>query len=272
MSLAIGIPTYNRKRIVELHARSLCAAPMCDEASILVVDDASTQYGVDFLRSLYPVGTVVERRPENSGGADFATQDVLRRLTQTGAQHLLLLDSDMIVASDFAMELEALIADTDGFLSLFNSATHKVIGEAGPFLLKSSAGSAATIWRRDLALEVLENVPPGFNWDWRVSAYLLGSGRRICVTRQSLAQHLGFNEGFNSSSTFGDIGLGFAEGGSVNAYLMIEQLVLDAQARMQTLLDANDALKRRLRLIEAVTGVWLIRAIGKRFGSLRKPR
>lgn len=271
MSLAIGIPTYNRKRIVELHARSVCTARLPDDVPILVIDDASAEYDLDFLRSLYPPGTVVERRSMNSGGADFAAADVLRRLVATGADCLLLLDSDMVLASEFALEVEARLKGTDGLMSLFNSPTHAVVGEDGPLLVKASVGAAATVWSRELALEVLAKVPVGENWDWRFSEYLRSTGRRVYATRQSFAQHLGFNEGAHSNTLFGDIGLGFADSNPVNAYLMIEQLMLDGQMRAKALIEENALLRRRIRVLEAVTGVWTVRQ-AKRWLRLYRER
>src|SRR4051794_37163954 len=128
MKVAIGIPTYNRRHLVELHASSLCSSRLPSETALIVIDDASTDYDVAYLKSIYPEIAIIQRRSEKSAGADFATRDMMEQLVATGADALLLLDSDMIVAKNFLEMGIRLLRETDGVLSLFNTPSHPAVG------------------------------------------------------------------------------------------------------------------------------------------------
>src|SRR5262245_59439164 len=101
MKAAVGISTYNRRHLVELSAASLRSSSIRADTALIVIDDASTDYDVDYLRSIYPSFSDVRRRPRNSGGASFANRDVMRQLLETDADAVLLLDSDLLVSSNF---------------------------------------------------------------------------------------------------------------------------------------------------------------------------
>ena len=101
MKIAIGIPTYNRRYLVEMHAQSLCSARLPANTKIIVIDDCSADFDVGYLKTIYPENADIRRRSENSGGADFAARDLMVQLAETGADVFVLFDSDMIVASDF---------------------------------------------------------------------------------------------------------------------------------------------------------------------------
>ena len=258
MRVAIGVATYNRGDLVSMNARSLSRSRLLPDIDIVVVDDASTEFGVEFLKEVYPVGTDVQRRENNSGGADYALYDLLNRLVTTGADALVLLDSDMIVSADFAEKIFELLPLTNGILCLFNTTAHPAFGARGPFVLKRTVGSAGTVWPRDLAAKMLDVVPPGRNWDWRFCDYLIDSGYEICVVRNSLAQHIGINAGQNTSSPlFGDFGAGFSDVDAQSAYVLIEQIGFGAQSAVRlfrsetlTVFSSLDALAQRLKAVE----------------------
>jgi glycosyltransferase involved in cell wall biosynthesis len=151
VKIAIGIPTYNRRYLVEIHAQSLCSARFPVNTEIIVIDDCSDDFDVDYLKSIYPKNADIRRRSENSGGADFAARNLMMQLVETGADVLFLLDSDMIVAMDFVDVGIELLPECDGLLSLFNTPSHPAIGSRGPFVLKKTIGSAATVAARPSA-------------------------------------------------------------------------------------------------------------------------
>ena len=160
--------------------------------------------------------------------------DLLNRLVTTGADALVLLDLDMIVAADFAEKIVELLPLTNGILCLFNTAAHPAFGARGPLILKKAVGSAGTVWPRDLAQKMLDAVPPGPRWDWRFCDYLIDSGYEICVVRNSLAQHIGINGGQNTSSPLsGDFGAGFSDVDAQSAYVLIEQIGFGAQSAVR---------------------------------------
>ena len=258
MRVAIGVATFNRGDLVSMSARSLSRSRLPPDTDIVVVDDASTEFDVEFLKELYPAGTDIQRRENNSGGADYALCDLLNRLVTTGADALVLLDSDMIVAADFAEKIVELLPLTNGILCLFNTAAHPAFGARGPLILKKAVGSAGTVWPRDLRQKMLDAVPPGPRWDWRFCDYLIDSGYEICVVRNSLAQHIEINAGQNTSSPCpGDFGAGFSDVDAQSAYVLIEQIGFGAQSAVglfrsetQTVFSSLDALAQRLKAVE----------------------
>lgn len=264
MKVAIGVSTYNRRHLVDLNAASLRSSSIPPDTALIVVDDASTDYDADYLRSIYPGFSDVRRRPENSGGASFANRDVMRQLLETDADAVLLLDSDLLVSSNFLDRGVSLLPGTDGVLSLFNTPNHPDIGARGPFVLKASIGCAASLWRRELAAKVLSEVPAGAQWDWRFSEFLRRAGVDIYAVRDSLVQHIGYSQGHNSTFGHGDFGVGFSDSDAKNAYRLTEMLLADSQAKFLRLQAQVDALRSRVSLIEqrSLSG-WL-----KRLGRL----
>lgn len=226
-SVAIGVPTFNRRIFVEANGRSLrrAAIPPGLEVKLLVVDDASAEYDAAFLAEVYPVGAQILRRESNSGGADHAIADLFQRCLALNADAILLLDSDLIVDPDFLTKGLALLQQSDGMVSLFNTPNHPAREKFGALLRKSSIGSAGALWSRALAEEVRAQVPIGPKWDWRFCAFLEASGRRVLCAEQSLVQHIGFFEGENSSLDYGDYGVGFAAGSFDNLAITLEFLV-----------------------------------------------
>ena len=235
MKVAVGIPTFNRSHMVEMHARSLCASRLPSDTILIVVDDASTEYDIDFLRSIFPGHSDIRRRTKNSGGADLAIRDVMEQLLATDADALMLLDSDMLVAENFLELGISLLQESDGVISLFNAPNHPSIGSRGPFVLKRTIGSAGSLWRRDVAQKILAGVPPGKSWDWRFCEFLVDAGYQICVARNSLVQHAGFAVDENSNFEDCDYGTGFSDRSSLNGYALVEQAVSFARIGIEQL-------------------------------------
>lgn len=264
MKIAIGIPTYNRRYLVAIHAQSLCSARLSANTEIIVIDDCSTDYDSAYLRSIYPEKSDIRRRPGNSGGADFAARDLIAQLVETGAEILVLLDSDLIVATDFLEVGVELLPECDGVLSLFNAPSHRTTGSRGPFVLKKAIGAAATLWRRDLAREMLAHVAPGPCFDWRFSEFLINAGYNICVTRNSRVQHLGAFDGQNSHlGGKGDIGLDFSDSDSRNSYRLAEIILHNTQAGFDDSVTRITALENRMRRVESLLGLTFLRRIKK---------
>jgi glycosyltransferase involved in cell wall biosynthesis len=250
MKVAIGVPTYNRRHLVELNAASLCSSSIPPGTELIVVDDVSTAYDVEFLRSIYPKFADIRRRSESSGDSSFASRDVMRQLLETDADALLLLDSDFLVSSNFLSAGVSLLPETDGVLSLFNTPNHPVTGSRGPVVLKKSIGCAGSLWRRDIAAKVFSEVPGGPRWDWRFSDFLVEAKIEICVVRNSLVQHAGYSDGENSNFNSGDFGVGFSDSDAKNAYRLAELLLADSQAKFRRVQEQINALDTRARQME----------------------
>ena len=236
MSLAICITTFNRKRLVEANARSLQKAKLTKATKIIVLDDASSEFDVAWLKAIYPQSASIFRREATTGDASLAAFDAMSRLVATGADVLLLLDSDFIVNPNFLKPALQQLTKSEGLLSLFNTPTHPTLREEGSLLIKPSVGAAATLWTRECALDVLKNVARGKYWDWRFSSYFENNSKNIYCVKTSLAQHLGLFEGQHLMTGGGDIGIGFDASGSFDEYLLfLEQAVLGQQSALQRL-------------------------------------
>ena len=61
MRVAIGVATFNRGDLVSMSARSLSRSRLPPDTDIVVVDDASTGFGVEFLKEVFLPGG--HRRP-----------------------------------------------------------------------------------------------------------------------------------------------------------------------------------------------------------------
>jgi len=250
MKVAIGVSTYDRRHVVGLSAASLRSSSIPHGTALIVIDDVSTEYGIEYLTSIYPEFAHIRRRPENSGGAGFACRDLMRQLLETDADVLLVLDSDLLVSANFLETGISLLRETDGILSLFNTPTYPVIATRGPLVLKKSLGAAGTLWRRDVAAKVFNAVPASPEWDRHFSEFLVGAGIDLCVTRDSLVQHLGYSSGHNSNFRTGDWGVGFSDSDAKNAYRLAEMQLADSQAKFRLLQEQVDALSKRVYRIE----------------------
>jgi glycosyltransferase involved in cell wall biosynthesis len=226
-NIVIGIPTYNRKIFVDANAEALRNAEMPSDCNItfLIVDDASTEFSTDYLASVYPPGSIVIRRDQNSGGADQAICDLFRRCVERDADAILLLDSDLIVSKSFISKGLSFLGRSDGVVSLFNTLNHPTKEDLGELLVKESVGSAGTFWDGALAREISENIESGRRWDWRFCSYIRDSGRKVFCARNSLVQHLAYYDGQNSNLGSGDYGVGFVETSLENVSLTLESVV-----------------------------------------------
>jgi len=194
-ALTIGITTFNRRTLVEALAHSLARVDGLERARVWILDDASLEFDISFLRSIFPSAEVC-RAESNSGGADQAMHRLFERFVASRSGYLLNLDADMLVSRNLVDRclqiIEADVADPAPRLySMFNTASHPVVGVAGEYLVKHSVGAAGTLWERTLLAKVLKSVPVSRKFDWDWSSYLTKQGIPILVTPASYVQHMG---------------------------------------------------------------------------------
>jgi hypothetical protein len=249
MKLCIGIPTFDRKRLVECCALSLRCARHIGQASILVRDDCSTKYDVAFLKLIFPDWATISMNEVNSGRADYAVHRMMLGLLDTDCDALMLLDSDCIVSIDFIEAISRYLPETDGVLSLFNAPAHKGIA-VGELIEKETVGSTGTVWRRELMQDVIDHVPPSGRFDWDFSAYLRSKRRRILTVRSSKIQHLGFAGGQNSRAFSGDFGLGFSDERPDSAHFILEAIVSALPIERAQLQDETSELRTKTTSLE----------------------
>jgi hypothetical protein len=176
----------------------------------LVLDDASTEYDLHFLESVYPAGTSFARNETPSGSASVAARRLMEAFLSRNESILVILDSDLVVAKNFLAEARTMLPLTDGLLSLFNAHSHPSI-EKGPLLVKKSIGFAGSVWTRPIVEEILENVPFTIHFDDAICDFLRATKREILCLRHSAVQHLGLVRGENSKFLTSDYGISFTD-------------------------------------------------------------
>lgn len=194
-SLTIGVTTFNRCELLRAFARSLAQVRNLHRVRLLVLDDCSDEFDLEFLKALFPAATVV-RHETNSGGPDQAMQRLFERFVRDGSGYLLNLDSDLLASRNLVDRcLQIITKDrrlaASSLYSLFNAPSHRPIRLEGEFVLKETVGAAGTLWEHELLADVLLHVPVSRKFDWDWSAYLGRRGVPILVTAASYLQHIG---------------------------------------------------------------------------------
>ena len=227
-SVLLGISTFNRKEIVALSARSLGHAENLSRVDLLVIDDVSTEYDLDYLQSIYPARTQLIRQATPCGTASAVAHLLMQSFLRSEHSTLIILDSDLLVAKDFLNLALEMLPRTQGLLSLLHAHTHPG-RPAGDLLIKDSVGFAGTVWTRELIREVMEKVPVSSYFDDDICAYLRKENREIYSLRESAVQHIGLSAGENSTFTSADYGLSFKDTSWYNLSAIHETLLHGCQ-------------------------------------------
>lgn len=217
MKLMIGITTYNRVDVIKQMASSLYSIEGIEDCNVRVYDDCSDEYDVSYLESIFPTATIVrqEKNLKSHGNIKCMYEDFLGH----GDDYLLTADSDLIFRPDVLHIIKALMPDTDGVLSLYNSNKHKVISNLSvnniDLVEKHDIGSAGTVFTRKRVTEIVENIKIARGFDWAWSKYFVKNNVRLLVTDNSYAQHIGLL-GLNNNGVNIDYGRNFIPVGEVN--------------------------------------------------------
>jgi len=200
MKIAIVIPTHNRQEYVKLMADGLRASIGIRRIEIWIFDDASTDYGEDELREWFTYAQkgilnthilTVKKRV----GAHINSRRILEEVLQrTDANVIVHLDSDLILTPTWLMKLKGWMTKSDGIMTMYRSDKihHGEFDCDKRFCMKSTIGSAGTVWCRKLLETVLSEItekPTAF--DFQFSMFLSEHEFRILVPVQSPAIHYG---------------------------------------------------------------------------------
>jgi hypothetical protein len=262
----IGISVHNRKEIVSAAARSLSLADDIASARILVIDDASSEFDIDYLASIYPAATRITRNAALTGVASRVTRSLMEEFLCGPESILIILDSDLLVARNFLHLARTVLPLTEGLLSLFHAHTHPGT-EEGPLLRKNAVGFAGTVWTRALVEEVLEKVPFTNHFDSEICNYLRERKRGIFSLKHSAVQHIGLLRGENSRFANSDFGLSFTGTEWYNLSAIHEILLQGCQhefhrieKEQQKLVSKSDreieALKQELKLLRRAAALY----------------
>lgn len=210
MKVTIGIPTYNRKEILEIMSKSLYASNLLGICNIRVYDDCSQQYTKDYLNNLFPTAVSIVVNPTNYK-ADKNMFEMYKDFLSTEDDIFFNADSDIIFNKHWLKTGLDLLEQTDGVLSIFNANSHPILTEiSNTISVKKSIGAAGTFFKREKVVEIVnyfENAKTFKSFDWQWSALLTSKNVRLFCTNNSLIQHIGYS-GQNSKAYF-DVGLGF---------------------------------------------------------------
>ena len=205
----IAISSFNRRSFFVACMKCLTEVRGHSDWRVIVHDDASTEYDVhDLLGDYYPHAEAI--RHERTLGCDKNNVQLLKAACGSGAKRVLMLDSDLILATDALEFADRVFSRTDGVLSLFNSNLHKVDDEFCPELVtKSTIGSAGVLWEVDFLKGLLAELDDAAHFDWKLSDAVRARGKKICVAKESRVQHIGI-VGEHSNGLKGyDWGVGF---------------------------------------------------------------
>lgn len=193
--LTIGIPTYNRKKLLEIMASSLYESDISVPHNIRIYDDCSTEYGLDDLKKIFPTAASIKINEVNLK-ADKNTYQMYNNFLSTSDELLFNADSDLIFSKDWLNKALELFEKTEGILSVFNANTHepyKIIDDE--LYIKKSIGAAGTLFHRDRVSEFVANIASPDTLteiDWRFSEYFNSINLPIFCVNKSLVQHIGY--------------------------------------------------------------------------------
>jgi len=220
MKIFVGVTTYNRKKTVEMMASSFLKHTCFDDIDLYIFDDASTEYGVEYLKEVFPKAKKINKSVINRK-ADLNIRMMNECFLDSDCDILFNCDSDLIFSEGWLEKSLSLFNQTDGFLSVFNTYKHPSIESySDDIIIKAVVGSAGCFVNRDIVEKVLKNVPSGKNrYDWEMCRYLNSAGIRIMCSKISYVQHIGFG-GQNSRGLFFDYGMNFTVSDTLNAQIL----------------------------------------------------
>jgi len=210
MKITIGIPTYNRKPLLEMMAASLYRSDLSVNPNIRIYDDNSADYGIDELNAIFPSACSIKRNKINLK-ADKNMWQMYADFLLSGDDYFFNADSDLLFNPQWLNIALKLIEYTDGVLSVFNTNSHPFYNIVSDDLgLKKTVGAAGTLFKKERLEELMakySSMEDVRGFDWQFSAYFMSHNVRIYCVRNSLVQHIGL-VGQNARYHF-DIGSNF---------------------------------------------------------------
>jgi len=194
--ILVATPSWNRKSIISLMAESLQASELdLQNTDYLVSDDASTEYSGAELQVMFPWATVVKHNQKHRHPL-LNTHYCFNQFLEGNYSHLVIIDSDMIVAPDWRARLDELILTPDFKIgSLYNSTCHPVNKDCGTYYIKDTAGFAGMVFTRETMQNIRSRLGVSHD-DWSV-CHLVGKIFNVC--KPSAVAHIGINGQWNGS-------------------------------------------------------------------------
>ena len=201
MKLLIGICTCNRKQIIEYTAKSLSEVKGIEKAKIVIYDDCSDEYDIDFLKKMYPMAYKIVRN-EKRLGADYNTEQMYRDFCKSQENYLFNADSDLLFNSNVIDIIEENIRVTERInsktiFSVFNTPNHKTIKKIDKNLYqKELIGAAGAVLSKQAVKTFIETIPKQYSYkipsiDHFFCSKLKQDDYKILCTQNSYVQHIG---------------------------------------------------------------------------------
>lgn len=211
--LTIGITTYNRLSTLKKMAKSLYDSKINIAYNIRIYDDASSDYGIETLRKLFPNAATIKRN-ERTVKADKNIYLMYKDFLSTNDEYLFNADSDLLFSNDWIDQGMKRLKKTDGVLALLNLDSIRSFKnkDNSNILEKLEVGSAGVLMSRKIVKEIITNFnyenidEPGFDRSW--CSFFKEKGTKIYCVRNSLVQHIGI-KGQNANSDYFEFGVGF---------------------------------------------------------------
>ncbi|MDR2426243.1 MAG: glycosyltransferase family 2 protein [Endomicrobium sp.] len=194
MKLMISVPIFNRKKYLEITAKSLYECLNIDKTSIKVFDDQSTEFDINYLKTLFnKKNTEVIERDNKHEHADAHQYHIIQDFLATDNDVLLFCDSDLLLRPDAIDYIFKTFDRTDGMLGLYNSELHRDIYFDGEFVYKEDVGFAGICVSRKLLEKFISVQKKGRSMDFKLSKFLISQGVRLLVPKSCYVQHIGFD-------------------------------------------------------------------------------
>jgi hypothetical protein len=197
----ISVPVFNRKKYLEITAKSLYECSNIDKAAIKVFDDKSTEFDINYLKSVFNgKNTEVIARDIKHEHASAHQYHIIQDFLATDNDALLFCDSDLLLRPDTIDYIFETFPKTDGMLGLYNSELHRDIYDDGEFVYKEDVGFAGVCVSRKLLEKFVSVQKKARSMDFKLSDFLLSENVRLMVAKSCYIQHIGF-DGQNCGST-----------------------------------------------------------------------
>jgi len=203
----IAVTVKDRISYVKLFAEHANWLNISDLADVHVFDNGSRQFSIMDLQSWFPCATIHEM--DTLHDADIVTRRAFEFfISNSSCRTLINVDSDALLHPEWQNFVRKVLPHSDGAISLYHSAApyHPSSNCNEITCEKKTIGALGMVFRREVLQEALSEVQASKtkekdSFDWALCAYLIKSGRKVLVPRQSLVLHFGLHGAHGDGSS-----------------------------------------------------------------------
>lgn len=187
----IVTPIKNRKGYVQLLGKSFEFLRVYDTADVHLFDDDSSEFSIADLQRWFPRAKISS---VSQSQADRSTREAFQYfLSEAKHDILVCLDSDGLLHPKWASFIYSTLPESDGVLSLYNSAAHPSSSCNEGNCRKDSAGALGMVFTRELITRLFmdPDVREADLFDWALVHKLNEFGIQFLVPPDSLILHFG---------------------------------------------------------------------------------